>query len=96
MKIFVSDERGNVIAEWNSLGPLLELLGGKKIKVVNYFIKSAEENDGYIFGALRKISQDTDVAYSTVVETVKILQKSGLVQRIQSGTYVLKGMKDSN
>ncbi|RJG23762.1 hypothetical protein DQX05_12095 [Paenibacillus thiaminolyticus] len=71
LKIFVSDERGNVIAEWGSLGPMLELLGGKKIKVVNYFLKCAEENDGYIFGSLRKISEDTGVAYSTVVETVK-------------------------
>ncbi|WP_397335362.1 replication/maintenance protein RepL [Paenibacillus thiaminolyticus] len=50
---------------------MLELLGGKKIKVVNYFLKCAEENDGYIFGSLRKISEDTGVAYSTVVETVK-------------------------
>lgn len=96
MKILVSDDRGNLIVEWNSLGPMLELLGGKKIKVVNYFLKCAEENDGYIFGSLRKISEETGVANATVVETVKILQESGLVQRIQSGTYVLNGMKDSS
>ncbi|TDL52693.1 hypothetical protein E2R60_15820 [Paenibacillus dendritiformis] len=71
-----------------------ELLGGKKIKAENYFLKCAEENDSYIFEALRKIYEDTGVAYSTVGETVKILQDSGLIQRIQSCTYVLCGAKE--
>ncbi|MCQ6306991.1 replication/maintenance protein RepL [Bacillus cereus] len=70
---------------WNALMDL-QLQGEKKIQVLNFVMERLDAKN-QLHMTQKEIAEQTQVSERTVSETMKTLQESNFLQRLQSGVY---------
>ena len=73
----------------NDLMSILDLIGGKKLTILNYLLKNINNNNNMIITTYRKISKELNISLQTVTDTMKILQESNFIKRVQNGVYMI-------
>jgi hypothetical protein len=66
----------------------LDVIGNKKIKVMNYLL-SIKNNENLIISNQRKIAEGAGVSLPVVNETMKILMDIDALRKHQNGVYML-------
>jgi len=66
---------------------ILELIGTKKMKVINYLFKIMNKKDNTISITYKEIMEELKVSKPTVVETFKILLESNFLVKIRPSFY---------
>lgn len=73
------------------LGHLLEgldIIGNKKIKVLNYLLKT-KNNENIVIGTQRSIAENAGVSVPVVNETIQALREINAIKRISNGVLML-------
>ncbi len=85
----------NVSADFNfhkiwlqDLLNVLDSFGSKKIKVMTYLLGKMRNEDNSVSCTYRSVADDTGISYQTVASTMKEMQVSNVLKRINQGTYV--------
>lgn len=66
----------------------LDILGGKKIKVVNYILDNLDDSTNVLIATQREIAQKSGVSLQTVSSTMKKLVDSNFLQK-RTGVYMV-------
>lgn len=78
----------------------LDVIGNQKIKVLTFVLDNLNKENQLIM-TQRKIAEKSEVSYATVAETIKALQDSNFLVKINSGAYqvnpdvLFKGSKNN-
>lgn len=64
----------------------LDMLGNKKIKVLNYILQNLTEENLFIM-TQRQLAKKLEVSLDTVISAIRILQEAKFLKLIQSGVY---------
>jgi predicted transcriptional regulator len=67
---------------------MLNLVGGKKIKVVNYILDNIHWSNNTLIATNREIAKKTGISYKTVADTLRILEESQIIKR-KTGAIML-------
>lgn len=68
---------------------ILELVGTKKMKVVNYILDNMNTQNNTFIGTHEKIAKELNISRPVVSQTFKALQEANLLRKIQSGVYMI-------
>jgi hypothetical protein len=68
---------------------ILEIVGNKKIKVIDYILRNMRKEDNSISVTHREIAKKTGVSLPIVTQTFKILQETNFLVKIRNGFYML-------
>lgn len=60
---------------------LIDSLGNQKMKVVKYILQEMNKADNTLIITTRELAKKSGVGYNTVVDTLRILDKAGIIQR---------------
>ena len=60
---------------------LIDSLGNQKMKVVKYILQEMSKSDNTLIITTRELAKKSGVGYNTVVETLRILDEAGIIQR---------------
>ena len=60
---------------------LIDNLGNKKMKVVKYILKEMSKANNTLVITTHELARKSEVGYNTVIETLKILDNAGIIQR---------------
>lgn len=60
---------------------LIDSLGNQKMKVVKYVLQHMNKSDNSLIMTTRELAKKSGVGYNTVVETLQILDRAGIIQR---------------
>jgi predicted transcriptional regulator len=78
----------------------LELIGNKKIKVVNYLLKE-KNSKNLVITTQRNMAEKLEISKTTVSKTIIALQESDFISQVQNGVYrvnpnvIFKGSKSN-
>ena len=67
---------------------MLEVVGGKKVKVIIYILNNIHLSNNTLIKTQREIAKDCDVSVKTVNETLKGLADKGILKK-KAGAYML-------
>jgi Fe2+ or Zn2+ uptake regulation protein len=70
----------------------LEELGNKKIKILSYLFKNRIISHNIVTKTLQEIATETGISYPTVHDTIKILERNGLIKRKTGIIYLAPSM----
>lgn len=73
----------------NDLLAILNLIGGKKLKVFEYLMSQMRTQDNTIIATYDMIKRDTRVSYQTIRDTIKILLDTNFMRKITNGVYMV-------
>ena len=68
---------------------VLDIIGNKKMKVVDYLFSNMRREDNTISATQRAISKETNVSIVVVSQTLKILRETNFLKKIQNGLYMI-------
>ena len=68
---------------------ILELVGTKKMKVVNYIFENLNAQENLFIGTHEKVAKKLNISRPVVSQTFKILQDANLLIKINNGAYML-------
>lgn len=60
---------------------LIDTLGNKKMQVVKYILNNMNKSDNSLIITTRELSEKSKVGFNTVIETLKILDNAGIIER---------------
>ena len=60
---------------------LIDSLGNQKMKVVKYILQEMSKSDNTLIITTRELAKKSGVGLNTVVETLRILDEAGIIQR---------------
>ncbi len=66
---------------------ILQVIGGAKMAVFSYIIENINRSTNEFGGTVREIAEKSNVAVSTVQETINLLLESDFMRRIRVATY---------
>ncbi len=66
----------------------LDVLGNKKIAVMNYLLAN-KDSKNMIIATQRKIAEEAKVSLPVVTETLKLLQEKKVLKLVQNGVYAI-------
>lgn len=67
---------------------LLELIGGKKVKVFNHLLLKMN-SDNIFIGTIRAIAEKLKLSKETVSSSLKLLKDAGHIKMLQDGVYMI-------
>ncbi len=70
----------------------LNELGNKKIQILGYLFKNRIISHNIVPKTVQDIANETGISYPTVLDTIKILEKNGLIKRKTGKIYLDPGM----
>jgi DNA-binding Lrp family transcriptional regulator len=70
----------------------LEELGNKKIRILSYLFRNRIVSHNIVTKTLQEIATETGISYPTVHDTIKILEKNGLITRKTGIIYLAPSM----
>jgi len=79
---------------------IIEMLGSKKIKIVNYILNKMSNTDNIVYFTQRQLSKDLNISLPTINDTIKTLLESNFMVKKQNGVYqinpdiIIKGTND--
>lgn len=80
---------GNFVKAYiKGLVMMLDVVGGGKLKVVNYLLDNLRLSDNKLVATTREIAETTGVSTKTVTETLKMLRKGNIIKR-RTGVLML-------
>lgn len=68
---------------------VLEIVGTKKIKVINYILDNMNTQDNVFVGTHQKIAKELNISRPIVSQTFKVLREKNIIKKINSGAYML-------
>lgn len=68
---------------------MIDNLGNKKMQVVKYILENMQKADNTLIITTRELAEKSGVGHNTVLETLKTLESSGLIER-RTGALMLK------
>jgi hypothetical protein len=68
---------------------VLDIIGNKKMKVVDYLFSNMRREDNTISATQKTISEETNVSTKVVSQTLKILRETNFLKKIQNGLYMI-------
>lgn len=60
---------------------LIDSLGNQKMKVVKYILQNMDKSTNTLIITTRELARKSGVGYNTVVDTLRILDAAGIIQR---------------
>lgn len=60
---------------------LIDSLGNQKMKVVKYILQEMSKSDNTLIITARELAKNSGVGYNTVIDTLRILDEAGIIQR---------------
>lgn len=88
-KIYRKQTQGNFVKAYiKGLMMMLDVVGGSKLKVVNYLLDKISLADNKIIATTREIAEEIGVSPTTVTETLKTLQQGNIIKR-RTGVIML-------
>jgi len=73
--------QGFMITYLSAIVNLIEVLGNKKMQVVKYILSNMETSNNSLIITTKELAQKSGVSEPTVLETLKILEKSDIIRR---------------
>jgi DNA-binding transcriptional ArsR family regulator len=70
----------------------LNEIGNKKIQILGYLFKNRIVSHNIVPKTVQDIANEMGISYPTVLETIKILEKNGLIKRKTGKIYLDPGM----
>src|SRR5699024_5847021 len=67
---------------------MLDAIGGKKLKVVNYILDNIHLSNNTLIATIREIAQETNTSLQTVTTTLKVLEEGNIIKR-RTGAIML-------
>ncbi|WP_241958461.1 replication/maintenance protein RepL, partial [Mammaliicoccus sciuri] len=81
-KIYRRQTQGNFVKAYiKGLVMMLDVVGGSKLKVVNYLLENLRLSDNKLIATQREIAEETNVSVKTVTNTLKILEEGNIIKR---------------
>ena len=68
---------------------MIDNLGNKKMQVVKYILENMQKADNTLIITTRELAEKSGVGHNTVLETLRTLENSGLIER-RTGALMLK------
>jgi len=68
---------------------ILEIVGNKKMKVIEFILTNIRREDNTISVTMREVAKKTGVSLPIVNETFKILQETNFLKKIRNGFYMI-------
>ncbi len=60
---------------------LIDSLGNQKMKVIKYILQQMDRNTNTLIITTRELASKSGVGFNTVIETLRILDQAGIIQR---------------
>ncbi|CRD12774.1 replication and maintenance protein [Staphylococcus aureus] len=67
---------------------MLDMIGGKKLKIVNYILDNVHLSNNTMIATVREIAEGTNTSTKTVNTTLKILEEGNIIKR-RTGALML-------
>lgn len=81
-QLYRKQTEGNFVKAYLSqLIMALDLVGGKKMKVVNYLLENVSLANNMLIKTNREIAKETGISYKTVADTLKLLAEANIIKR---------------
>ncbi|HDJ5793193.1 TPA: replication/maintenance protein RepL [Staphylococcus aureus] len=88
-KIYRQQVQGNFVKAYiKGLVMMLDVVGGSKLKVVNYLLDNLRLSDNKLIATTREIADNTKTSPTTVTDTLKTLEKGNVIKR-RTGVIML-------
>ncbi|HCY1880993.1 TPA: replication/maintenance protein RepL [Staphylococcus aureus] len=88
-KIYRRQTQGNFVKAYiKGLVMMLDIVGGSKLKIVNYLLDNLRLSDNKLLATQREIAEEINVSVKTVTNTLKILEKGNIIKR-RTGVIML-------
>jgi len=68
---------------------ILEIVGNKKIKVIDFLFKNMRKEDNTISVTYREVAEKAGVSLPIVTETFRILQDTNFLVKVKNGLYMI-------
>lgn len=88
-KLYRKQSSGNFVKAYIvQLVSMLDMIGGKKLKIVNYILDNVHLSNNLIVATTREIAKATNTSTQTVTRTLKILEEGNIIKR-RTGALML-------
>lgn len=88
-KIYRQQVQGNFVKAYiKGLVMMLDVVGGSKLKVVNYLLDNLRLSDNKLIATTREIADNTKTSPTTVTDTLKTLENGNVIKR-RTGVIML-------
>lgn len=67
---------------------LIDELGNKKLQIVKYILENMDKSNNSMFCTVRELAKETNTSLQTVTDTLKILDKAGIIKRRSGGIMI--------
>ena len=68
---------------------ILNIVGNKKIKVIDFLLQNLRREDNTISVTYREVAEKTGISLGVVTETFKILQETNFLKKVKNGLYMV-------
>ncbi|HDD6594476.1 replication/maintenance protein RepL, partial [Staphylococcus haemolyticus] len=81
-KLYRKQTSGNFVKAYIvQLISMLDMIGGKKLKIVNYILDNVHLSNNTMIATTREIAKATGTSLQTVITTLKILEEGNIIKR---------------
>jgi len=88
-KVYRRQTQGNFVKAYiKGLVMMLDVVGGSKLKVVNYLLENLRLSDNKLIATTREMAKEVNVSPTTVTETLKTLEEGNIIKR-RTGVIML-------
>jgi replication and maintenance protein len=88
-KLYRKQTSGNFVKAYIvQLVSMLDMIGGKKLKIVNYILDNVHLSNNMLVATTREIAKVTGTSTQTVSRTLKILEEGNIIKR-RTGALML-------
>lgn len=88
-KLYRKQTSGNFVKAYIvQLISMLDMIGGKKLKIVNYILDNVHLSNNTMIATVREIAEGTNTSTKTVNTTLKILEEGNIIKR-RTGALML-------
>jgi len=88
-KLYRKQTSGNFVKAYIvQLISMLDMIGGKKLKIVNYILDNVHLSNNTMIATVREIAGGTNTSTKTVNTTLKILEEGNIIKR-RTGALML-------
>ena len=76
-----NDRHGFMVTYLAEIISLIDKLGNQKMKIVKFLLQNMDKRTNTLIMTTRELAKKSGVSFSTVIETLQILDEAGIVQR---------------
>lgn len=88
-KLYRTQSSGNFVKAYIvQMVSMLDAIGGKKLKVVNYILDNVHLSNNTLIATTREMALETNTSRQTVISTLKVLEEGNIIKR-RTGAIML-------